>query len=413
MGQTSTLVSSGNIEKSRDEKNNFKGLILILGFLSALGPFSIDMYLPSFPSIAKDFNTDISQVGLSLTSYFVGISLGQIIYGPVLDRFGRKKPLLIGLAIYLVSAIGCALSPTLNFLIGMRFLSAMGGCVGMVAGRAIVRDLFPASEIPKVFSLLMLVMGIAPIIAPTTGGLIVSYFDWRYIFFTLTLITSMMIASVYFFLPESKTPDHSISLKVSNIFKEYFSISKNNIFSNYTFASSVAMSGMFAYISGSPFVYMKLFDLSEQTYAIFFGLNAMSFIIGSQLNRFVLNKIETKNVILFSNIFQLLGTGLMLLGNLFGVIGMTGTVILIMNHLFWLGFFNPNVSALALIPFKKNAGSASALSGSIQMVCSALITGFVSLLQNGTSIPMIGTMFVCSFLTLMFVLSARKLPIEK
>ncbi|MFN4152473.1 MAG: multidrug effflux MFS transporter, partial [Candidatus Sericytochromatia bacterium] len=382
-------INKKDAEQYTLSKQKTRGLILILGFLSALGPFSIDMYLPSFPSIAKDFNTDISQVGLSLTSYFVGISLGQIIYGPILDKFGRKKPLLIGLAIYLISAIGCALSPSLNFLIGMRFISALGGCVGMVAGRAIVRDLFPASEIPHVFSLLMLVMGIAPIIAPTTGGLIIYFLDWRYIFFLLAVITTVMITCVSLFLPESKTPDHTISLKIKNIFKEYFSILKDKTFRNYSLAGSLAMSGMFAYIAGSPLVYIKLFGLSEQTYAIFFGLNAMSFIIGSQLNRFALNRIETKNVILLANLFQLSGTTLLLLGALSGFIGMTGTIILILNHMFWLGFFNPNVSAFALIPFKKNAGSASALSGSIQMIFSALITGLVSYFQNGTSIQMI------------------------
>lgn len=408
MVQTSTLDKE-DTEKSTLSKQKIRGLILILGFLSALGPFSIDMYLPSFPSIAKDFNTDISQVGLSLTSYFVGISLGQIIYGPILDKFGRKKPLLIGLAIYLISAIGCALSPSLNFLIGMRFISALGGCVGMVAGRAIVRDLFPASEIPHVFLLLMLVMGIAPIIAPTTGSLIISFLDWRYIFFLLAVITTIMITCVYLFLPESKTPDHTISLKIKSIFKEYFSILKDKTFRNYSLAGSLAMSGMFAYIAGSPFVYIKLFGLSEQTYAIFFGLNAMSFIIGSQLNRFALNKIEAKNVILLSNLFQLSGTTLLLLGTLSGFIGMTGTILLILNHMFWLGFFNPNVSAFALIPFKKNAGSASALSGSVQMISSALITGLVSYFQNGTSIPMISIMFLCSFISFSFVLNARKI----
>ncbi len=162
--------------------------ILILGLLSAIGPFSIDMYLPGFPAIAKSLNTTVSHVSLSLSSFFIGICFGQFLYGPLLDRFGRKKPLYFGLSLYIIAAIGCALASSVNALIWLRLLQALGGCVGMVASRAMVRDLFPVEENAKVFSLLMLVVGVSPLIAPTLGGYITAEFGWDYVFGVLTVM---------------------------------------------------------------------------------------------------------------------------------------------------------------------------------------------------------------------------------
>src|SRR5687768_7593751 len=162
-------------------KNKFF-LILILGLLSAIGPFSIDMYLPGFPGIAADLNTTIASVSLSLSSFFIGISAGQLLYGPLLDRFGRKKPLYAGLSIYVLASVGCALASSVNALILLRLLQALGGCVGMVASRVMVRDIFPVEENAKVFSMLVLVIGVSPIIAPTAGGYITSAFGWHYVF---------------------------------------------------------------------------------------------------------------------------------------------------------------------------------------------------------------------------------------
>src|ERR1044071_3955208 len=161
-------------------RNNKIYLILILGMLSAIGPFSIDMYLPAFPDIAKGLHTNVSQVMLSLSSFFIGISAGQMIYGPLLERFGRKKPLYVGLAIYLLASLGCALAVSVQALIGLRLLQALGGCVGMVAARAMVRDLFDVKENAKVFSMLMLVVAVSPIIAPTAGGYVTSLLGWRW-----------------------------------------------------------------------------------------------------------------------------------------------------------------------------------------------------------------------------------------
>src|SRR5512138_1422828 len=173
-------------------KKNFY-LILILGMLTAIGPFSIDMYLPAFPDIAKNLDTTVAQVTLSLSSFFIGISAGQLLYGPLLERFGRKKPLYVGLCIYLLASIGCAFAASVNALIGLRLLQALGGCVGMVAARAMVRDLFEVKENAKIFSTLMLVVAVSPIIAPTLGGYVTAVLGWRYVFVMLIIVDILIL----------------------------------------------------------------------------------------------------------------------------------------------------------------------------------------------------------------------------
>lgn len=381
----------------------------MLGALAALGPFSIDMYLPGFPAIAEDLQTTIAQVGLSLTSYFIGISVGQLFYGPLIDRFGRKKPLLIGLFIYLLAAIGCALSPTIDWLIGLRLLLALGGCVGMVAGRAIVRDLFPVSETAKVFSTLILVMGVAPIIAPTLGGFVTAGLGWRYIFYSLTLIAALLIFLVYRFLPESRQADATVSLQPRRVLQDYLLVLKEPEFITFSIAGSVAFAGMFAYISGSPFVFMEYFGLSETHYGWLFGFNAFGFILGSQLNRLWLLRRTPAQITRRAGIFQWVSGLLLALGSIWGVINAAGTIVLIFSFLFWSGFMAPNATAIALRPFTRFAGSASALLGSIQMVAGALASGLVSYFHNNTPLPMAISMGACATLALAALFVHRQL----
>lgn len=375
-------------------------IILVLGALAALGPFSIDMYLPGFPAIAEDLNTSIAQVGLSLTSYFIGISVGQLIYGPVIDRFGRKRPLFFGLALYAVAAFGCALSPDISWLIGLRLLLALGGCVGMVAGRAMVRDLFPASETAKVFSTLMLVMGVAPIIAPTLGGYVTAAFGWRYIFYLLVVLALALILIIMRFLPESKGPDESISLKPGPVLKDYLQVLREPGFVTNAVAGSVAFAGMFSYISGSPYVFMEYLGLSETLYGWMFGLNAFGFIAGSQLNRLWLQKNSSRQVSMRVGGLLFIAGLLLVFGSLWTGFHATAFLGLIFIYLFWLGFLVPNTTAMALQPFTRSAGSASALLGSFQMVAGALASVLVSYFHNGTAIPMAMTMALCATIAL-------------
>lgn len=352
------------------------------------------MYLPAFSSIATGLETTIAMVGLSLTSYFIGISLGQIIYGPLIDRFGRKKPLIIGLLIYAVAAVGCALSPDIYSLIGLRFILALGGCVGMVAGRAVVRDLFPPDEIAKVFSSLLLVMGVAPIIAPTLGGYVTAHFGWRYIFFFLAVLSLVILFFVKYFLPHSKDPDASVSLRPKNVLKDYLKVLKNPTFLTYSFAGSFAFSGMFSYLAGSPFVYMEYFNLSETEYGWMFGLNAAGFITTSQINRLWLRKRNSEGIVLRTIILQFIIGLILVVYTTFFTPAVIPTFGLILIYLGCLGFIIPNTTALSLQPFITHAGSASALLGSIQMVTGAVTSALVSALFNQTLLPMTGMMLL-------------------
>lgn len=362
-------------------------IILLLGALTAIGPFSIDMYLPGFPAIADSLHTDIAHVTLSLTSYFAGISIGQLLYGPLIDRFGRKKPLLIGLAIYFVAAIGCMLSPDIFVLIGMRLLLALGGCVGMVVGRAVVRDLFPASESAKIFSSLILIMGIAPIVAPSIGSFFCSHIGWRFIFVFLAAFSALLFISVSVLLPESKGPDHTVSLKFKHILVGYKEILQNKEFLVYAFGGSFVWAGLYGFISGSSFVYMKIFGFSEKTYGLLFALNACGLIIGSQLNRQLLKRLSSQKVVTYISQL-LLGNAILLIGSNFINTPIWAFIVIMFFNLFCLGFMNPNATALALSPFKRNAGSASAMIGFVQLMIGAGTSAVISVLHNGTAQPM-------------------------
>lgn len=388
--------------------NKHTGLIILLGALTAIGPFSIDMYLPAFPSIATDLSVDIEQVSLSLTSFFVGISAGQLLYGPLIDRFGRKRPLMTGLVVYVVSALICSWSPGIHWLIGMRFLMAIGGCVGMVASRAIVRDVFGPEETARVFSTLILVIGIAPIVAPTLGGLVTASFGWRYLFYILAAFAIVMLLIVMRYFPETRLPDKSISLMPEAVIKDFLNVLAERSFLVYAFAGAAASAGMFAYISGSPFVYMRLFGLSETQYGWAFGFNAMGLVSGSQINRLWLYRRSSRQITMRAGAIQFAVGACLLSGTWFGFIHSWGTMILVFAYLFWQGFIFPNATALALKPFTRSAGSASALIGSIQMGVGALASMLVSTFHNGTGMPMAAVMAGCTLTSILLLLSYQR-----
>ena len=390
-------------------KKKYFLLILILGTLSAISPFSIDMYLPGFPAIAKDLNTTVSKVQLSLSSYFIGISIGQLFYGPLLDRFGRKHPLYFGLALYLLASVGCALAISVESLIVFRFLQALGGCVGLVASRAMIRDIFPVSEIAKVFSLLMLVIGVSPLLAPTLGGYVTVAFGWHYIFIILALMSALILAGVHFVLPESREPDKSILLKPKPILKNFLTVLKTPQFYTYTFTGAIAASGLYAYIAGSPYVFMEIYKVSAEHYGWIFALIAVGIIGSSQLNTILLRRFKSEQIIVGALICQSI-TGLFLVtGAYFGFTGLGSTIFLIFIFLCCQGFSFPNSSALALTPFVRNAGSASALLGSFQMALGAVATVMVSVLSNHTALPMTGVMSFCAICSLSVLLIGRRI----
>jgi DHA1 family bicyclomycin/chloramphenicol resistance-like MFS transporter len=383
--------------------------IFTLGLLSAMGAFSIDMYLPGFPDIARDLHTTIAHITLSITSFFIGISVGQMIYGPLLDKFGRKKPLYIGLVVYLVTSLACAYAPTANALIGIRFLQALGSCAGMVASRALVRDIFPVSENAKVFSLLMLVLAISPIVAPTLGGYMTALFGWQSIFYILTGLAAVTLVLVYFKLPDGRPANLSLSLLPRPIINGFLEVAKVPQFYTYAFAGAIASSGLYAYIAGSPFVFMDLYRVSEKQYGWIFAFVAMGLIGASQVNTILLRKYSSEQIIRVTLFCQSLAGLALVLGTWFHLLGLFSTIFLIWIFLSTQGFAFPNSSALCLAPFSKNAGTASALMGAIQLGFGAISTALVSIFNNGTPMPMAAVMCVCAISSFVVLLIGRRI----
>ncbi len=387
-------------------KENFY-VILILGALATISPFSIDMYLPGFPGLARDLDTTIDKVQLSLTSYFIGIALGQMIYGPLLDRFGRKVPLYVGLLIYVLASFGCAFTQSVESLIAMRLVQALGGCVGMVAAQALVRDIFPINKTAQVFSLIMLVIAVSPMVAPTAGGYITAVLGWHWVFIILAGITTLILVVTYFFLPAGKGPDPSLSLRPKAVLGNFYTVGKNAQFLVYTLAGGLATAAPFAYIAGSPDVFMNIYHVTEQQYGWIFALLAGAMIGSTQLNHILLRYFSSEQIVKATLLYQGV-VGLLLVGgtlyvgwDLYSLIG------LMFFFLCGQGLIGPNSTALSLEPFEQHAGSAVALLGAWRMGAGAVVSALVSVLHNHTALPMVGVMAACSWTGLLLLVAGK------
>lgn len=376
-------------------KNRFL-TIFTLGLLSAIGPFSIDMYLPGFPDIAASLNTDISQVAYSISSFFIGISIGQLFYGPLLDRFGRKLPLTIGLFIYLGTSLYLSLVTNIESLIAARFFQALGSCAGMVSARALVRDIFPVEENAKIFSFLMIVIAVSPLIAPTTGGYITAVFGWHAIFIALALISVFILLAVYFWLPSGMPPDKSLSLKPKPIIKGYLKVAKVPQFLTYTLAGSLAASGLYAYIAGSPKVFMEIYQVTEKQYGWIFAIISLGMVTAGQVNNLLLKRYTSEAITRAALSVQVVTGLILVVSSYYGWLSLYSIIALICFYLGTQGFVFPNTSALSLAPFSRNAGTASALMGAVQLGIGAVITAGVSSIGGTTAMPMVGVMSFCA-----------------
>jgi DHA1 family bicyclomycin/chloramphenicol resistance-like MFS transporter len=370
-------------------------LILILGSLSTVSPFAIDMYLPGFPAIADDLGTTIDRVQFSLTGYLVGIAAGQLLYGPLLDRFGRTPPLYAGLTVYVIASIGCAFSQSIDALIAMRFLQALGGCAGMVAAQTLVRDLFPANRTAQAFSSLTLVIAISPMIAPTLGGYITAAYGWQSIFYMLASITLLIAACVYLFLPEGRVADKTISLRPRSVLRNFFGVIKEPQFIMYALGGGTAMAAPFAYIAGSSFVFMQLYGASAQQYGWIFAIVAAGLIGMSQLNHILLNRFTSQQLVKYALRFQTLVGIVFVTGVWLGWFNMIGFFAMTFVFLAGQGLTGPNSTALSLAPFTKNTGSAASLLGAFRMAVAGLASAGVSAFHDETALPMVVGMVAC------------------
>jgi len=372
-------------------------LVLILGALTAFAPLSIDMYLPSFPSLEKDLLASSSAVQFSLAAFFIGLALGQAFYGPLADRFGRKRPLYAGITLYVLASAGCALAPNIEMLIALRFVQAVGGCAGIVIARAMVRDLFDHQASAKVFSMLVLVLGVAPILAPVAGGYMLKFSSWRAIFAFLTVFgIGCLIASIFALketLPESARNNHSNPLR--NALHVYGQLLADRRFNGYALAGGVAQAGLFAYISNSPFVFIKLYGVSEQAYGLLFGVNALGLIAASQVNHRLLARWKPDEIL--SRVVVLIaGFGLlMLVMAMTGWGGMWGIWPPLFAFVTSLGFSFPNMIAGAMAHQANRAGSASALMGTLQFGAATLAGSLVGVFHNHSAVPMAAVIAFC------------------
>jgi DHA1 family bicyclomycin/chloramphenicol resistance-like MFS transporter len=389
-------------------KKKYIKLILILGSLTALGPFSIDMYLPGFAGIAKDLNTSVANVSMTLSSYFIGISAGQLLYGPLLDRFGRKKPLFIGLLVYILASLGCAFVTDIDTFIGLRFIQAVGSCAATVASVSMVRDLFPVKDIPKVFSLLMLVVGLSPMLAPTIGGYVTEDYGWHTVFLILMCMGIVILIAAQIVLPNSYLPDTSISLKPKPIISNFISILKEPQFYTYAFAGAIAFSGLFTYVAASPILFMDIFEVDGKTYGWIFAFMSLSFISASQLNSLLLRKFNSEQMILGALISQSVISVLFLILAINNLLGLYETIAMLFLFLACLGISNPNTAGLTLAPFARNAGSASALMGAIQLGLGALASFAVGVFVKNSMLPMVWIMTTSTVLALIILIIGKR-----
>jgi len=372
--------------------------LLILGALSAFAPMSIDMYLPSLPTIAADFGTAPSAVQFTLTSFFIGMALGQVIHGPLADRYGRKPPLYGGLLLYIAASVGCAVAPNVATLTALRFAQAVGGCAGVVIARAMVRDCFDARTSARVYSLLMLVMGLAPILAPFLGSLILAFAGWQAIFLVLALFGLACLLAVWRYLPETRPKETASRPGLGPILRVYAQLLRDRGFLGYVLSGGFAQAGMFAYITGSPHVFIELYGVPAPAYGWLFGLNALGLIASSQVNRRLLLRHTAESILRRANRTTVLLGLVLLTVAASGWGGLPALSIPLFGYLASLGFTAPNALALALAPQGARAGSASALTGALQFGVATLASAAVGLLGAGSALPMTGVIAGCGLL---------------
>ena len=394
-------------------QKKYFSLILILGSLVALSPFSIDMYLPGFKAIARDLQTSEGRVAWSLSSYFIGLSAGQLLYGPLLDRFGRKKPLYAGLAVYVLASAGCVFVTDIDFFIGLRFIQAIGGCAAAVAAIAMVRDLFPVKDNAKVFALLMLVLGVSPMIAPTLGGYVTVAFGWHAVFTALAALGLFNLAASWLWLPEVYKADPGISLKPKPIISNFRAVLREPQFYTYAVSGALAFAGLFVYVTSSPMLFMSVFEVGEKTYGWIFALLSVGFVGGSQLNTFLLKKFKSEQLIYAALSGQAITSIIFLTGSLGGWFGLTETIILLFVFLSCLGVINPNAAALSMAPFSRNAGSASSMLGTLQMGLGAIASACIGFFEQQTALPMVSIMTATSLLALAVLVIGRRVILRR
>ncbi|MBX6354387.1 MAG: multidrug effflux MFS transporter [Micromonosporaceae bacterium] len=373
-------------------------LLTILGALTAVGPLSIDMYLPAFPRIADDFDASAAQVQLSLTACMVGLGGGQLLAGPLSDRWGRRRPVLVGVAAYAVTSVLCALTPSIEALVGLRVVQGLAGSVGVVVGRAVVRDLYSGVAAAKYFSRLTIVFGLAPVAAPLLGALALRVTSWRGIFAVLAAIGVLLFAGVLRLLPETLPEQRRSASGLRQTVRAARIVVADRRYVGFALAQALAFGTLFAYIAGASFVIQDAFGASAQTYALMFGGNALGMVVLSQVNAHLLDRLQPSTLLGAALVTNLAATaGLVLVS---GAHSLAALGALLFVAVATVGMVMPNGTSLALEGHPERAGTAAALLGATQSATGGLVAPLVGLAGEGTARPMALVMLSCSVLAM-------------
>jgi DHA1 family bicyclomycin/chloramphenicol resistance-like MFS transporter len=385
-------------------------LAVLLGLITAVGPFAIDIYLPALPTLGASLSASPSAVQMSLTVFFMIIGVCQLFYGPISDVFGRKLPIYAGLLIFAVGSIGCALAPSIEVLIGFRAVQAFGACAGMVIPRAIVRDLYTGHEAARLMALLMLVMSVSPILAPLAGSLVISLWSWREVFVVLAVVALLCLVMTIVQLPETHPAERRLGKTLGSAFGSYGALLRDPVFTGLSVVCGFGLATFFVFIGSAPFVYIEYFGLTPTQFSLCFALNAASFFAMSQLTarlsaRFGMSPLIRWSVVAVAAVMLVLATT-----TLWG-----SHLALMMTLLFigfgFLGLLLPAAGVLSLEDHGAVAGSASALLGAIQMITAAASMTLIGLFADHTPAPMLLGIALCAVAAMLTTLwTLRRLP---
>lgn len=383
-------------------------LALVLGSLSAFGALTIDMYLPAMPGMAQELHTSASIVQLTLTVFVIGLALGQVIVGPLSDLLGRRGPLLTGMALYVAGSLWCALAPTAGLLVGARVLQSLGAATGTVLARAIVRDLFEGTAMTRFFSSLMVVNGVAPIVAPVIGAQLLTVASWRVVFVVLAAMGAVLLLIVVFSLPESLPARRRRPAHLGSTLRTFARLATDRHYLRYVLAAALMFAAVFAYISGSSFVMQEVYGLTVQQYSLVFAANSLGIVLLGQVNTILVGRIAGEHTLLRISLAVASVGGLGVLACAVFGLPLPLLLVCLFSVVSMLGIVLANATSLALADHGSAAGAASSLQGLLQFLVGGLAASAMGLVGHTTAVPMGATMFLCATAALAILVTRRR-----
>ncbi|MET3496660.1 multidrug effflux MFS transporter [Variovorax boronicumulans] len=370
----------------------FFKMALLLGLLSAIGPFAIDMYLPALPAIGQNLRADIGAVQMSLTAFFLSLGAGQLLYGPVSDMFGRKPPLYAGLVLFALASVGCAMATDIQTLIALRFVQGLGAAAGMAIPRAIVRDLHTGTDAARLMSLLMLVFSVSPILAPLAGSVVIAFAGWRGVFWAVTIAAMAGLAMMVTLLDETRPASERVESSLGSALSAYWLLLRDRHYLGLVFIGGFAMAGFFTYLANSSFVMIDHYGLSPALYSVAFGVNAAAFIGASQFTGSLGERYGLVTLVKFGVVCC--GAAMVTMFIYFAMGGDSLWVLIVLYFIAsgFMGLVIPTTGVLALEMHGAIAGTASALLGTLQMLTGALAMAVVGWFSDGRPLPMVAGM---------------------